>query len=122
MSYLRTDTVDPAPELPMPGLPPSLALAEDFRLSGGKDPNTEALLDLRHRIAGQPDVLRVMDIKVHPTKPGMFLYLIQTPFQFPAYVIGTTDACNEAPRVLMGCGMEWSACDYWTNAVELLDS
>ena len=120
MLRLHTTTNDAAPELPMPGLPPSTAHAEDFRLSGGSDPLTEALLDLRHRIAGQPDVLRVMDIKPHPTTPGLFLYLIQTPFQFPAYVIGVTDAMNEAPRPLITCGMEWSACDYWTNGVELL--
>jgi hypothetical protein len=106
------------PELPMPGLPPSAA--EDFCLSGGSDPNTESLLDLRHRIASQPDVLRVMDLKLHPREPGQFLYLIQTPFQFPKYVIGQTDALNLFPHVLLTCGMEWSACDYWTNSVDLL--
>jgi len=106
------------PELPMPGLPTSAA--EDFRLSGGSNPLTETFLDLRHRIAGQPDVFRVMDLKPHPTTPGQFLYLIQTRFQFPKYVIGQTDALNQSPKVLITCGMEWSACDYWTNGIELL--
>lgn len=70
---------------------------------------SEANLErLRELIKREADVRRVVELV--PLASGRFAYLVETPFEtFPRFVVGTTDAENEAVEIDLRCGAEWSA-------------
>ena len=86
-------------------------------LSGGRvSAKTESEYHaLRRLIKAEPDVHDVLELAKDDS--GQWLYLIRTPLEwvFPKYVIGSTDAKNEKPQVLVRCSAEWSALAEWNR-------
>jgi hypothetical protein len=95
-------------------------VTDDFSVTGGSDPDSENLISIRRALLGRLDVIFVHDVKPHPTEAGVYLYFVETRHQFPKFVIGRTGLDLESARPLLRCGLQWSACDYWTNGIELL--
>jgi hypothetical protein len=82
------------------------------RLSGGEHQKSPEDIKLDALIKAEPDVFRLVDLV--QLVDGKFLYQIETPFAgFPKYVIGSTDAENKAPHILLKCGTEWAADEAW---------
>lgn len=83
------------------------------KMSGGAlDPELAAeISSLRRLISCEADVVNVHAIE--PLPNGRFLYLIGTPFVYPSFAIGTTNADNSDPRVLKTFGASWSAQEAW---------
>lgn len=68
---------------------------------------------LRRALWSCEDVRKV--VKLVPLPSGRWRYLIETPFQFPKFVIATVDADANNVRVEVSCGAEWSALHHWDN-------
>jgi len=82
------------------------------RLSGGEFQKSPEHIALEAIIKAEPDVFRLVDLV--QLVDGKFLYQIETPFGgFPKYVIGSTDAENRNPHILLKCGSEWAADEAW---------
>lgn len=85
------------------------------KLSGGRvSRKTESEYHaLRRLLKAEPDVHDVIELAKDAA--GHWLYLIRTPLDwvFPRFVIGSTDALNEAPEILLRCSAEWSARAEW---------
>lgn len=61
---------------------------------------------LRAKIAAEDDVLQVLHLVPHGER---FLYLIETPFAFPRFVVGFMNAEGAAEQILLQCGAKWTA-------------
>lgn len=83
------------------------------KMTGGPlDPAAAAELSaLRKLIAAERDVVNVH--AVEPLGNGRFLYLVGTPYVYPSFAIGTTNADNSVVRILKTFGASWSAQEAW---------
>jgi hypothetical protein len=71
---------------------------------------------VRRLIQAEDDVHRLLALTEMPN--GRFAYLIQTPFAtHPKYVVGLTDKENTNPDILLQCGAEWSAQNFFENLI-----
>lgn len=65
---------------------------------------------LRRRIEAEPDVRRVMELE---PCGALFRYMIETVYDMPRFVIGTTDEAFDDVRPIVKCGAEWTIRHAW---------
>lgn len=69
---------------------------------------------LAARMEAEADVVKVIGLR--PFSPGRFLYLVETPLEYPRFTVGTTDAELERVVMFMGCGEYWLAAEEYKRA------
>lgn len=99
-------------------------LPDSTRFTGGEisGPLKERYEHFRSLLNAQDDCHRVVNLQpVNASEPaGPWLYLVETSFAtYPRFVVGRIEypegRTDAHVKILLLCGAEWSAQDYWQN-------
>lgn len=70
--------------------------------------------EMRTRLEDAEDVKRLLELEER--SDGRFRYLIETPYEFPAFVVGHVSADYTDVVHELKCGAEWSARAQWEKS------
>lgn len=84
--------------------------ADRNRHNGYLTPVDTQLNTLKAKIEAESDVRRVMELE---RSGSLWRYMIETVYDMPRFVIGTTDEGFADVRPIFKCGAEWSVRKAW---------